>query len=97
MMKKRIKKTIALFGITVMILSSSMTALAASCLDVRDYGYHRYQEKRYEVLNRREVRYVSISEGKIHYVDEIKVHQVCVCGAQKCDTIYRDGYKKIGQ
>ena len=94
-MKKRIKKTFALFGITVMILSSSMTALAASCLDVRDYGRHRYNNRfvcRKE-LNAVQQRY--LGDGKflvrVYYED----YGFCVCGQYGKSEISQNWYEKV--
>lgn len=86
-MKKRIKKTIALLTLTATLLSTSMTTLAASCLNVRDYGEHRYTQRTYYVVKGR--RYVTHTD-KVIYLEEIReIWGVCVCGEhEKLNTIY---------
>ena len=86
-MKKRIKKTIALLTLTVAVLGQSMTAMAASCLNMRDYKEHRYTERYYYVDKGR--KYVTHNANVIYLEQEIEVWGACVCGERKkVNTIY---------
>lgn len=89
-MKKRIKKTIALLILMVSVLGTSITALAASCLDVRDYGYHRYAQRTY-YIDSNEV--MGMNNGVVHYVVTREIWGECVCGERALlDTIQFDEY-----
>ena len=76
--KKRIKKTIALLTLTVAVFGTSMTALASSCLNVRDYGCHNsdrgsYTVKRNEVLG-------PDGHGNIKILVTETTYNICYCG-----------------
>lgn len=81
MMKKRMKKTIALLGLTLAVMSSSIPALAASCLSVRDYGHHKYDHR--DLGWRVTSRVVNGTENGKWVVYVTSAHYgKCVCGSE---------------
>ena len=92
-MKKRIKKTIALLTLTVAVLGSSMTTMAASCLNVRDYGRHRHNHRVLSVSESNVV--MGITDGKIHVVVTKSTTGYCVCGERGTDVEIYDKYVPV--
>ena len=81
----KIKKSIVVLGVTLTVLSSSMSVFAASCLNVRDYGCHRYNHRD---LGWREEERVATGGADANgrrataiIIKESKYGQ-CVCGAE---------------
>ncbi len=77
-MKKRIKKTIALLTLTVAVLGTSMTAMAASCLSVRDYKHHKF-DHRFVSEVQHKVVFTGV-DGKRYLETTTFTTGYCVCG-----------------
>ncbi len=96
-MKKRIKKIIALLTLTVAVMGTSTTAMAASCQNVRYYGNHRYTERAYAVDKEWVLMYVDNGVGHFRVLQYY--YGVCsdsMCGAHgKTGEAWVDKYKKI--
>ena len=105
MIKAKIKKTLAGVTAGILILASAQTVMAKSCLDVRDYGYHRYNQRYYDTYSVAHVYtsgayYRKISGDSLNYVsqkcEEITtvydkyVHGICVCEEQKIVAVEED-------
>lgn len=99
-MKKGIKMTVAslLAVFTVLGAASTVLAKSSSCLDVRDYGYHRYNQRSYDTYKfahqySTQAYYKIKDYGQGHYLSQAKkditivydkyVNGICVCDAQK--------------
>lgn len=89
------KKFFALFLTVFLVSANALTALAGSnCLDVRDYGDHRYQARYYGVVSSgtyEEVGFVRYDNATtridVYYFENKRWG--CVCGAE---TIKKDTY-----
>lgn len=93
-MKNKIKKSIVVLGVTLTVLSSSMSVFAASCLNVRDYGCHNYSHQ----YVRTEVTQVleGYSRGKYHFTVTVTERGKCVCGEEgTIDSYSFDRYSTI--
>lgn len=49
-MNKKIKKFFAVFAVMAICFQSLGAVAGSNCLDVRDYGYHRYSARTYTAL-----------------------------------------------
>lgn len=82
-MNFKLKAGIIALSVLTLFCSVFTISMAATCLDVRDYGYHRYQAYRYDPV---ETNYVCLgTDGNGNFVFEYDVvqRQVCVCGAER--------------
>lgn len=87
-MKRKLKrKMISLIFSTMLLISCTITAFAAgeNCLDVRDYGYHRYEERDYGCVGtgRTHMNVVPHLSTGTKFIDvyEFEKHSwACVCG-----------------
>lgn len=97
-MKRKLKrKMISLIFATMLLISCTITAFAAgeNCLDVRDYGYHRYAQRDHGCVgvDRTHMNEVSHLNTGTKFIDvyEFEWHSwECVCGLrQNKDCNYR--------
>lgn len=95
-MKKRIKKRIVVMVVALTLLSSSLTAFAASCLDVRDYGHHRYNNRilGWRVANQEVLGAANDGSHRIVVRVTEKEYGICVCG-ERGDTGAEYVYEKL--
>lgn len=78
----------------VLVLSISINVFGATCLDVRDYGYHRYNQ-RYIDICEEERSEVYRDASVIRYTVTVRRIYICVCGAQMVDFYsYLDEVKR---
>ena len=75
-----------------LVAAISLTASAESCLDVIEYGYHRYSHRIYETREIQENHIYMISNGIIYYYRDVEQRQECVCGAQRWVVISQNYY-----
>ena len=98
-MRNFLRKSFLAFCLAmIMVVGLSTTSHAEECLDIRDYGYHRYNHRCYDVLTQRTK--TAISETTYHVQDPeghnmlaiqttYEIHEVytrtwvCVCGKEK--------------
>lgn len=80
---KKLKKIISVFVVTLSVLSFSMIASAAdACLDVRDYGDHRYQERVYEPYEANHTCMGMDQYGRLVIYYDLYQRCQCICGAE---------------
>ena len=89
-MRKR--RIISLLTGIFMVLSISINVIADSCLDVRDYGYHRYAKRRVFLYNEvTELIYTYDNGDRLYDVVDCYWME-CICGAQQ---IGYDSYTRL--
>ena len=106
-MRKKILVAVMSVGL---VIGSAIHANAAQCLDVRDYGYHRYNYRTYEggtaeiEVNRRDENVVTYdSKGRrkeeMHTVATMRVFRyytyICVCGLGYSEAKIDHDYTKV--
>lgn len=81
-------KCTKLFLSVLLVLSMCpMFAQAAECLDVRDYGEHRYSHRRYEPYRTNIVVMYIDSKGRMVVYYDLAQRQQCICGAERIAII----------
>ncbi|MCR4677644.1 MAG: hypothetical protein K5679_02685 [Lachnospiraceae bacterium] len=76
------KALIALLALTIIAGSASTVAAATSCLDVRDYGSHRYAQQSNTYLLSSTVMGSDGHGNFVVYDDYLKV-DICICGESR--------------
>ncbi|MCR4597816.1 MAG: hypothetical protein K5678_02135 [Acetatifactor sp.] len=109
-MKKKIKKVLTGICLAVALLlcgipAPKVSAAYDTCLDVRDYGYHRYTMRTYEYDQHRSIE-IETKESLFFYnghfyatreydvFHEWKRVEICICGLGKESPFYKISTRK---
>lgn len=86
---KKIIFTVLLIG--SILLAPLKSIAAGNCLDIRDYGYHRYKQRTYIVrVIMNEIRGCTPYGLHVKYIDERQ--DECVCGLRTSVYTYSKDY-----
>lgn len=88
-MKNKIKKSLVVLGVAITLVSNSMPAFAASCLSVRDYGYHKFDHR---TSTQTSQVVMGMSDRGLRIKVYVTTRKWCVCGMEVVDRYDYDTY-----